>query len=162
MSCGAADSNGRFETFLVLDNGGRPDVTAPEPIRDQFQSDEAEIRRLIQRQARDWNAGDIDRFMDVYWKSDQLTFSSAGNLTRGWRNTLQRYKSRYPNRETMGQVAFTDLECLSLDDNAIQVLGVWELRRTVEPIGGRFTLVFRRLPEGWKIVHDHTSVLEPK
>jgi beta-aspartyl-peptidase (threonine type) len=158
MSCGAADSSGRFETFLELDNGGRADLTDASP----HDRDEAAIGELISRQADAWNAGDLDRFMDAYWKSEQLTFSSSGNVTRGWNATIDRYKNRYPDKKTMGQVAFTDLEFLRLDDNAMQVLGVWELKRDVDPIGGRFTLIFRRQSDGWKIVHDHTSVLEQK
>ncbi|EMI26698.1 isoaspartyl peptidase/L-asparaginase [Rhodopirellula europaea] len=154
MSCGAADSTGRFETHLILDNGGAPTTATTEPS--QSASEESAITELIQQQASDWNAGDIDAFMKVYWKSDQLTFSSGGEVTRGFDATLQRYKERYPNPEKMGKLTFTDLEFLPLGDSAMQVLGVWKLART-EPMEGKFTLVFRRFPEGWKIVHDHTS-----
>lgn len=163
MSCGAADSNGRFETFLILDNGGRSEPSNLNASSVQTQdADEIEIRRLVNRQARDWNAGNLDRFMGVYWKSDRLTFSSGGNVTRGWNATLERYKTRYPDKQSMGQVAFSELEFLRLDDKAIEVLGVWQLKRDVDPIGGRFTLIFRKQSDGWKIVHDHTSVLEEK
>lgn len=154
MSCGAADSRGRFETFLVLEDGGRANSLA-ESVADQ---DQTEIRRLIDQQAADWNSGNIDRFMDVYWKHDELTFSSGGEITRGWQATLDRYKQRYPDAESMGKVSFSELEFLRLDANAFQVLGVWQLQRDVQPIGGRFTLVFRRQHQGWRIVHDHTSV----
>ncbi|PAY18092.1 DUF4440 domain-containing protein [Rhodopirellula sp. SM50] len=160
MSCAAADSNGRFETHLVLDHGGRPAADAAKPI-DAVKSadvDEAEIRRLIGQQADAWNAGDIDRFMDVYWNDDALTFCSAGSVTRGWTATLERYKRRYPDKATMGNLSFSDLEFLRLGDDAFQVLGVWQLTRDATPIGGRFTLVLRRFDEAWRIVHDHTSV----
>ena len=123
-------------------------------------SPEAGISALIQQQARDWNAGDIEAFMKVYWNSDELTFSSGGNITRGFESTLGRYKERYPTAEAMCKVTFTDLEFLPLSRSAMQVLGVWNLDREHEPIGGRFTLIFRRFANGWKIVHDHTSVLE--
>lgn len=157
MSCGAADSQGRFETFLGLKDGGRLNTTdEAQPLDDQ-----TAIGQLIQQQSHAWNAGDIDRFMEVYWKSDQLTFSSGGNVTRGWDATIARYKERYPDKATMGQVAFTELEFLRLDENAMQVLGVWQLRRELDPIGGRFTLIFRKqADDGWRIVHDHTSVLK--
>lgn len=160
MSCGAADSKGRFETFLGLENGGRSEAGGLATAQAGAVDDEADIRRLIEQQARDWNAGDIDGFMRAYWKSDELTFSSGGNITRGWQATIDRYKERYPDKATMGQLAFSELEFLRLDDNAFQVLGIWNLRRDVRPIGGRFSLVFRRHSEGWKIVHDHTSVLQ--
>lgn len=149
MSCGAADSSGRFEIHLSLPKGGVPaDVELP---RDE------QIANLIHQQARDWNDGAIERFMDVYWKSDHLTFSSGGEVTRGYASTLARYKKRYPTREKMGKVTFSELEFFPLGESAMQVLGVWKLDRDHEPTGGRFTLIFRRLREGWKIVHDHTS-----
>ncbi|QEG02258.1 Isoaspartyl peptidase precursor [Stieleria maiorica] len=166
MSCGAADSGGRFETQLVLDNGGRPesnDAADDLPVAGHTDdADETAIRRLIDRQADAWNAGDIDRFMDAYWKNERLTFVSGGNVTRGWDSTRDRYRQRYPDQEAMGSVAFSDLEFLRLDDDAFQVLGVWTLKRDDEDLGGRFTLVFRRQPEGWRIVHDHTSVQNPQ
>ena len=149
MSCGAADSNGRFETHLSLPGGGGA-ATEQSSMEDL-------ITALIQQQARDWNAGNIDRFMDVYWKSDNLTFSSGGEITRGYDATLARYKKRYPTAEAMGKVTFTDLEFLPLGKSAVQVLGVWKLDRDQEASGGRFTLVFRRFADRWRIVHDHTS-----
>jgi beta-aspartyl-peptidase (threonine type) len=152
MSCAAADSSGRFETHLGLERGGAPANLPKSP--------KAEISALIEQQARDWNAGNIDAFMKVYWNSEELTFSSGGNVTRGFTSTLGRYKKRYPTTEAMGQETFTDLEFLPHSRAAMQVLGVWNLDRQSEPIGGRFTLVFRRFADGWKIVHDHTSVLE--
>ncbi len=157
MSCGAADSQGRFETHLFLEAGGAPDPGSG--VGNASATVRAELTRLIQQQARDWNAGDIDAFMKPYWKSDELTFSSGGNVTRGFDATLARYKQRYPTTDAMGKLTFNDFEFLSLDNSAMQVLGVWQLDRRADPIGGRFTLILRRFPEGegWKIVHDHTS-----
>ncbi len=154
MSCGAADSRGRFETHLLLDRGG-----ADIDRGDDDQSNEAEIRSLIGQQSRDWNSGDIEAFMSPYWKNDGLTFSSGGEITRGFDSTLARYRERYPTTEAMGQVTFTDLEFLPLGPSAMQVLGTWSLDREPEPMSGRFTLILRRFAEGWRIVHDHTSRL---
>ncbi|MCC9644172.1 isoaspartyl peptidase/L-asparaginase [Rhodopirellula sp. JC740] len=154
MSCGAADSTGRFEIHLQLENGGAPNEQ--DATESAQHLDEAEIQTLLQQQANDWNAGDIESFMTVYWKSDQLTFSSSGDITRGYEATLKRYQSRYPTAEAMGTLTFEDFEFFRLGEDAMQVLGVWKLERQ-EPLGGRFTLVLRRLPEGWRIVHDHTS-----
>ena len=153
MSCGAADSGGRFETHLFLP----PDGNDSTPV-----SAEQEINTLIQQQQRDWNAGDIDAFMRAYWRSDRLTFSSGGEITRGYDATLARYKTRYPNSEAMGELTFEGLEFLPLGGDAMQVLGIWSLHRSGSPTGGRFTLVLRRFPDGWRIVHDHTSKTPPK
>ncbi len=95
--------------------------------------------------------------MSLYWNSENLTFSSGGDVTRGYQATLQRYKERYPTTEKMGKLAFTQLEFLPLGDSVMQVLGVWQLDRQEDSMGGRFTLVFQRIAGRWQIVHDHTS-----
>ncbi len=154
MSCGAADSTGRFETYLKLVPG---DVKHVESTADHRSSPEIQITRLLEQQARHWNDGDVDAFMQAYWKSDELTFSSGGEITRGFDATLERYKVRYPNADSMGRLTFSELEFLPLGHTAMQVLGVWKLDRDV-PIGGRFTLVVRQMDDEWKIVHDHTSM----
>jgi beta-aspartyl-peptidase (threonine type) len=108
-----------------------------------------------------WNAGDIDRFMDFYWKSDQLTFSSGGKVTRSWQSTLENYRQRYGARSLMGKLTFRNLEITPLGQTAAYVLGEWQLQRDAEILGGNFTLVFRYLDGRWLIVHDHTSRSEP-
>jgi beta-aspartyl-peptidase (threonine type) len=120
----------------------------------------AEIRAVLTQQAEAWNRGDIDAFMEHYWKSDELTFSSGGNTTRGWKNTKEGYQRRYPTREKMGQLTFSQLEVTPLGDSAALVLGRWRLQREESPVGGNFSLVCRKTDGKWVIVHDHTSLAE--
>ena len=120
------------------------------------------IKAILTKQANAWNGGDIDEFMEHYWKSDKLTFSSGGKTTRGWQTTKDNYKERYPTRERMGKLSFAELEVTALSNEAALVLGRWHLEREPEPIGGNFSLVFRRIDDRWLIVHDHTSVAEAK
>ncbi len=115
-----------------------------------------QIADILGRQAAAWNAGDIEAFMEPYWRSPDLTFSSGGRVTRGWNSTLDNYRQRYPTRDEMGRLAFSDLEITELGSNAALVLGRWRLERQ-EPVGGVFTLIMRKYPKGWVIVHDHTS-----
>ncbi len=157
MSCAAADSNGRFETFLSLPDDSTNDAESTNAFSDDA---ERQISTIIHQQAADWSAGDIDAFMQPYWKNEQLTFSSGGKVTRGWDATMAGYKKRYPDKTTMGRTTFSQLEFLRVDDKAMQVIGTWKLDRDEDPIGGKFTLVFKRFDEGWKIVHDHTSLLK--
>lgn len=119
------------------------------------------IAEVLQTQAEAWNRGDIDAFMEHYWKSEQLTFSAGGQTTRGWTDTLANYKKRYPTRQAMGYLEFDDLWIRPLADDAALVLGRWHLVREPEPIGGNFSLVFQRLSGRWLIVHDHTSRSAP-
>lgn len=122
---------------------------------------EAPIRELLAKQQAAWNAGDVDTFLLGYWNSDQLTFSSSGGITRGFAGVRERYKKSYPDREAMGKLDFSGVEVRALGHDAALVLGHWHLERRKGEVGGVFSLVFQRFPEGWRIVHDHTSVVAP-
>lgn len=116
-----------------------------------------QIEAVLAAQAEAWNRGDIDGFMKHYWNSDELTFSSSGEITRGWTSTRDRYHKRYPTREQMGQLRFSQLETTLLGDSAALVLGRWRLNREMSPVAGNFSLVLRRIDGQWLIIHDHTS-----
>lgn len=116
----------------------------------------ARLSELVHQQSAAWNRGDIDGFMQAYWKSEKLTFSSGGGTTRGWKATRDRYKKRYPDQKTMGKLTFSKLEVHSLGDAAAMMLGRWHLEREAA-IGGNFTLIWRKIDQRWLIVHDHTS-----
>ncbi len=118
------------------------------------------IQKLLKTQAVQWNEGNIDSFMETYWNSPELTFSGGGKVTRGWQATMDRYKSRYPDRETMGQLHFDDLEFQSLGESAALVLGSWHLATAKANPHGNFSLVLRKIEGKWLIVHDHSSTDE--
>lgn len=125
-------------------------------ISAQSEKQAAAIRKVMDDQSAAWNRGDIDGFMQGYWKSEKLTFVSS-QVTRGWQQTLDRYKKSYDSREKMGTLTFSDLEITVLSKDAAVVLGSWSLKRANDTPGGKFTLIFRKFKEGWRIVHDHTS-----
>ncbi len=118
---------------------------------------EAAIRLLLKQQVEAWNKGDIEKFIEGYWKSDSLVFTSGGNISQGWQVTLERYRKTYASRAEMGRLSFSDLEIHVLNEHTAWVLGKWRLVRAKDSPHGVFTLVLRRFPEGWKIIHDHTS-----
>ena len=120
----------------------------------------AAIRGVLEAQQNAWNRGDIDAFMDGYWHSDQTVFVSGDEVTRGWNTVLERYRKKYSDRAKMGTLTFSDLEIASLGNDAAVALGRWELKRQHDNPHGRFTLIFRKTPDGWRIVHDHTSAAE--
>ena len=96
--------------------------------------------------------------MAGYWRDDALTFFSGTTVTRGWQATLERYRKRYQaDGKEMGKVAFREVTVELLGKDAAWVRGRWEVAQTKEKHGGLFTLVVKKLPEGWRIVHDHTS-----
>ena len=115
------------------------------------------VDAILRAQEEAWNRGDLGEFMKHYWQSESLTFSSEGQTTRGWTETLQHYRKRYPTREAMGHLTLSELQITPLGDSAALVLGKWNLQRDGEPLSGNFSLVVRRFDNHWLIVHDHTS-----
>ena len=120
--------------------------------------DAADIKQVMDDQVAAWNKGDLVGFMKGYWNSKDLTFVSGKDVTRGWQETLDRYKKRYQSEgKEMGKLAFSDVEVRELAPGVALVTGKWELTLTKETVGGRYSLVFKKLADGWRIVHDHTS-----
>ena len=117
----------------------------------------AAIRAVIDNQAVAWNRGDIDAFMTGYARSPETTFVSGDEVTHGWQTVHDRYAKKYDSREKMGTLTFSDLTITLLCDDAAIVVGSWRLQRKDDQPHGKFTLLFRKLPEGWRIVLDHTS-----
>jgi ketosteroid isomerase-like protein len=99
--------------------------------------------------------------MDGYARSDKTTFVSGDEVTHGWQTVLDRYKAKYSDREKMGTLNFSDLEVMLLGPDAAVALGHWQLKRAKDAPRGRFTLIFRHTPDGWRIVLDHTSAASP-
>ncbi len=122
---------------------------------------EDEIRALLKVQAEAWNRGDIEAFMETYWKSRRTAYLGSKGAIRGWQAVLERYRRTYPDRRAMGKTTFSDLQITLLSPDSALVLGHWQVERDQEPLGGVFTLVVRKLPEGWRIIHDHTSTVSP-
>jgi ketosteroid isomerase-like protein len=125
-------------------------------------SDRAAITEALLAQQSAWNRGDVDAFMIGYWRSPELTFSGSSGVSRGWDGVLTRYKKTYPDRAAMGQLDFSALEIRFLGPDAALMLGQWHLKREKDEPGGVFSLVWQRFPEGWKILHDHTSAVPEK
>ena len=120
------------------------------------------IEEVLVAQQAAWNRGDVDAFLVGYWRSPELTFSGSSGVSRGWDGVLARYRKSYPDRAAMGQLDFTGLEFRFLGPDAALVLGQWHLKREAGDIGGVFTLVWQKFPDGWKIIHDHTSAVGAK
>ena len=132
-------------------------LSAATEIQQRGSNDDAEIRAVMSAQAAAWNRGDIDGFMNGYARSDATEFISGDKLTRGWQTVRDRYKKKYDSREKMGTLTFSELKITRLSGDAALVIGRWRLVRKSDRPHGRFTLLFRRTPDGWRIAHDHTS-----
>ncbi|MEO6304630.1 MAG: nuclear transport factor 2 family protein [Bacteroidia bacterium] len=114
------------------------------------------VSNIMLAQSLAWNNGDIRGFMSFYWNNDSLKFISSKGITYGWQKTLDNYIKNYPNKATMGILKFTIISSEQLSKTSIYVIGKWELDRE-KPVGGHFTLLWKKIDNKWVIVADHTS-----
>ena len=118
-----------------------------------------DVRAVWTAQVEAWNRGDLDGFMAGYWKSPDLVFFSNGTETRGWQATLDRYRARYQaDGKQMGTLDFPQLDLVMLGTEAALARGRWRLKMPDgKELSGMTSVIFRKLPEGWRIVQDHSS-----
>ena len=119
--------------------------------------DESAIRAAIDEQVKTWNNGQVEAFMQTYWKSDSLMFIGKSGITYGWDNTLLNYKNSYPDTASMGKLDITLIDVKRLSVLYFHVVGKWHLSRTKGDLSGHFTLLFKRIKGKWVIVADHSS-----
>ncbi|MES2330949.1 MAG: nuclear transport factor 2 family protein [Bacteroidota bacterium] len=119
--------------------------------------DEQTIRSILADQTIQWNKGNIDAFMQGYWKSDSLLFVGKSGPKYGFQNTLESYKKGYPDAAAMGKLSFDILKVQKLSSDCYFVLGKWALKRTIGDVSGHYTLIFRKINNQWVIVSDHSS-----
>src|SRR6202035_815418 len=138
-------------------------VASAKPLPESAKAaDKAAILAVLTAQQNDWNKGNIRGFMEGYWNSSELTFAGTRGFTRGWQPVMSRYEKNYADKAAMGTLDFSELEIRQLGQDAALVLGKWHLQRQAGDVGGIFTLVFQRFPEGWRIIHDHTTQSLPE
>lgn len=119
--------------------------------------DKTAIQRLLNNQKKSWNEGNLEGYMDGYWKNDSLTFIGKRGVTKGWKETLENYKKSYPDKTAMGKLEFQLLSIKVLGKDIAYVIGKWELKRTAGDLSGHFTLLLRKINNKWVIVSDHSS-----
>ena len=119
--------------------------------------DEQSIRNILSGQTQQWNKGNIEGFMNGYWKSDSLLFVGKNGATYGYKTTLENYKKNYPDTVAMGKLKFTILKVQPLAPNCYFILGKWMLQRSIGNLDGHYTLLFRKINQKWVIVADHSS-----
>jgi len=124
----------------------------------QTPQDRQTILGILDRQTLAWNRGNVTEFMRGYWESDSLLYIGKTGVRKGYRTTLENYKKNYPDRATMGTLAFTILKLEFLGENAAFVVGRWHLTRPEKgDVGGHFSLTWRKMGGEWVIVADHSS-----
>jgi ketosteroid isomerase-like protein len=150
----------RFLSAIVIASCVLIAVTVSAAVK-QNETAVAQIRSVLQAQQDAWNRGDIDGFMNGYARLASTVFISEDTLTRGWQTVRDRYRKKYSSRAKMGTLTFSDLEIMLLSSDSAVASGRWNLKRANDQPHGRFTLILKRLQEGWRIVGDHTSAAPP-
>jgi ketosteroid isomerase-like protein len=139
--------------FLVL-------TLVSESVGDgRSQGAQSAITNVLQEQTNAWNHHDLEAFMAGYWNSPDLTFFSGAHESKGWQAALDRYKQTYQGAgHEMGKLEFSNLRIEMLGAEAAFVRGEFHLTMSDgKTPHGLFTLIFRKFPEGWRIVHDHSA-----
>jgi ketosteroid isomerase-like protein len=167
LTVGFAQTPDRPSTSPAQNSSGNPQQAGTaaqqadnlEQIRSQM---EEGIKHVLVSQIEAWNRGDLEAFMDGYWRSPELTFFSGANVYKGWQAALQRYHQAYQGAgKEMGKLDFQDLNIDLLGRQSAVVTGKWQLTMSGGKMPhGVFTLIFKKLPPGWRIVHDHSSSAE--
>jgi beta-aspartyl-peptidase (threonine type) len=120
--------------------------------------EEMAVRAVLDDQVAAWNKGDLPGFMKGYWNSKDLTFYSGKDKQQGWAETLERYKRRYQGEgKEMGKLSFAEIDIQMIGPDHALVKGRWQVEMKREKLDGLFTLIMRKMNDGWRIVHDHTS-----
>src|ERR1051326_2384402 len=119
--------------------------------------DALSIRNVLNDQVKAWNNGDIETFMQGYWKNDSLMFIGKSGINWGWQKTLESYKKRYPDTTAMGQLSFDIILVKELSPEYYYVVGKWMLKRSIGDLTGHYNLLLRKINGRWLIIADHSS-----
>ncbi|HCX23039.1 MAG: DUF4440 domain-containing protein [Flammeovirgaceae bacterium] len=122
-----------------------------------FKCEEVDIKQVLKNQVECWNSGDLECYMEGYWRSDQLMFVGKKGVTYGWESTLSMYQKSYPSKEKMGFLEMDIKDIYPLSEDYWFVIGQWKLTRSGDTPQGYFSLLFRMIDGEWKVVVDHSS-----
>ncbi len=117
------------------------------------------IENQMENQESAWNSGDLEGFMQPYWKSDSLMFIGKTGINLGWNTTFSNYKKSYSSRAKMGKLNFENIEYKIINNKSTLVTGKWLLIRSEElgDLSGHYTLLWEKINNTWVIVYDHSS-----
>jgi len=111
----------------------------------------------MDKQVKCWSNGDLDGYMDGYWKSDSLRFLGRKGLRKGWQTTLNNYKKAYPDKSAMGKLIFNNISFEPLNNKQMFVVGEWILERENDTLSGYYSLIWEKIDGQWEIIFDHTN-----
>lgn len=120
-------------------------------------NDRNEILKSLEDQRIAWNEGNLEKYMDGYWKSDSLRFIGKRGVQYGWKATLENYRKGYPDKEAMGKLTFSVISLEGISTDSAFMIGKWKLDYIDRSVEGHFTLLYRKIKGKWLVVTDHSS-----
>jgi ketosteroid isomerase-like protein len=136
--------------------GARP-TTAPTPRSDQAALTN-QMAAQLERAAGDWNRGDLDAFLSDYARESTTTFVDGRRARHGFEFIRDHYAPRFAPGARRDSLHFEELEARRLSPTLALVTARFILQRSgTISASGPFSLVMEWRPEGWRILHDHSS-----
>jgi len=118
----------------------------------------AQLTRQLARAAADWNRGDLDGFVSDYAPESTTTFVDGRRPRQGFQYIREMYGLRFRLGVRRDSLHFEEIEARALSPALALVTGRFLLQRGSQTTAsGPFTLVMALRPEGWRILHDHSS-----
>ena len=155
LSCNMNDTKTNEIKKLLDKNANKIDTIKQDP--NEFDA----IKKMLTAQQECWNNWDIEGFMEGYWNSEELIFTSAKHKpTYGWQNTLERYRESYPDKQSMGEFRFEILDLKLNSEKTASLRGKWELIRINDYPNGLFWLDLEKFDKNWLITKDSTMSFE--
>lgn len=120
-------------------------------------TDKEEILNVLEAQRAAWNEGNLEKYMQGYWKSDSLRFIGKNGVRFGWDETLESYKKGYPTKDEMGNLTFNVISLEGIGEDVAFMIGKWSLTRKENNVFGHFSLIWKKIKGRWLITSDHSS-----
>jgi len=117
---------------------------------------EASIETMLEQTAEAWNSGDLDGVMSSYVDAASTAIVTPEGPVFGREAIRAVYAPWFDAGARRARIQFEDVKVRTLPP----LVGIVTGRRVREggspdPTSGWFTLVVRRVGNGWRIVHDH-------
>lgn len=147
----------RWLAFAALALACAQPAQRPEPNIDPGRLS-GSLHQQFLRSAQAWNRGDLDAFMSDYAPDSLPTIVDNGHVQRGFDFIRRRYAPSFAPGARRDSLRFEEFNVRPLSDGFALVTARYVLYANGRTSSsGPFTLLMQQRPEGWKILHDHTS-----